>query len=104
MDRPEGAAVVVRRWNADATPEVLLLHRNAEGPGYDGDWAWTSPAGCRQPGEAVYPAALRELAEEAGLRGLDPWAIDLSGSWVRFAVDVEADTAVDLVDPEHDRY
>lgn len=104
LDRPEGAAVVVRRWTDDKHQEFLLLHRNAEGSDYEGDWAWTSPAGCRQPGEAVYPAALRELAEEAGLSGLDPWAVDLSGPWARFAVDVEADTEISLVDPEHDRY
>jgi 8-oxo-dGTP pyrophosphatase MutT (NUDIX family)/RimJ/RimL family protein N-acetyltransferase len=109
-DKPTGATVVVRRQGADGEPELLLLHRSAHGPDFEGDWAWTAPAGCRQPGEPVYPAALRELSEEAGLTGLSPWAVDLSSpratgaSWVVFAVDVAPDVPVNLVDPEHDRY
>ncbi len=114
-EEPRGSTVVVRRPAADArgpsghdeTPaalELLLLHRNAKGPDFEGDWAWTAPAGARQPGEAVFPAALRELREEAGLVERDVFALDLSGSWALFAVDVEAGTGVDLVDPEHDRY
>jgi aminoglycoside 6'-N-acetyltransferase len=103
-ERPTGSTVVVRRTGSSGEREVLLLHRSGHGPDFDGDWAWTSPAGCRQPGEAVYPAALRELAEEAGLDGPAPWAVDLSSSWALFAVDVPYDVSVNLVDPEHDRY
>lgn len=101
-DRPMGATVVVRRPGPDGI-EVLLLHRAINGVEFAGDWAWTAPAGCRQPGEAVYPAALRELAEEAGLVG-QPWAVDLSGQWAVFALDVPAGTDALLVDPEHDRH
>lgn len=110
LDDPPGCAVVVRRLGPAGHPEFLLLHRNAEGADYEGDWAWTSPAGCRQPGEAVYPSALRELAEEAGITGRLPWAVDMGrrsgggGSWAVFALDVQGDTEVELVDPEHDRY
>ncbi len=111
-DKPTGSTVIVRRHRTDGEPEFLLLHRNANGPDYEGDWAWTAPAGCRQPGEAVYPAALRELAEEAGITGVHPWAVDLAPSptrtgsshWALFAVDLPADADIDLVDPEHDRY
>src|SRR4051794_22883875 len=89
-DEPRGASVVVRRPAVgDAGMELLMLHRNANGPDFEGDWAWTSPAGARQPGEAVFPAALRELAEEAGLGGADVadvFALDLSGGWAVFGV------------------
>jgi aminoglycoside 6'-N-acetyltransferase len=109
-DDPVGVVVVVRRPAPNGEPEFLLLHRAHEGEEYAGDWAWTSPAGCRQPGEPVYSAALRELAEEAGLVGFKLWPVDLSWRvptgpvWALFALDVPEGTVVDLVDPEHDRF
>jgi len=102
-DHPHGSTIVVRRHRSERA-EFLLLHRNARGADYDGDWAWTSPAGARQPEEAVYPAALRELAEEAGIAGVDLWPIDLSARWAVWGLDVPADLTVELVDPEHDRF
>jgi len=102
-EHPTGSTIAVRRPGPRGV-ELLVLHRNANGPDYEGDWAWTGPAGCRQPGEAVYPAALRELAEEAGLEGLMPWAVDLSDRWAVFAIDVDPRVVVELRDPEHDRY
>jgi RimJ/RimL family protein N-acetyltransferase/8-oxo-dGTP pyrophosphatase MutT (NUDIX family) len=99
-DEPYGAGIVVRRGG-----EYLILHRAHHGPGYEGDWAWTPPSGCRQPGEAVLGAALRELAEESGIvaAAADLRALDLSGRWVRFGLDVTASTQA-RVDPEHDRF
>jgi RimJ/RimL family protein N-acetyltransferase len=102
-ENPRGAGVVVRRPGPDG-PEFLLLHRHHEGPAYEGDWAWTSPSGARQPGEPVLTGAIRELAEEAGLPGLDLRPIDLSGGWAVFAVQVGAATQAVIIDPEHDRF
>jgi 8-oxo-dGTP pyrophosphatase MutT (NUDIX family) len=99
-DEPTGCAVVVRR----ADGRFLVLHRAANGIDFEGDWAWTSPAGCRQPGEPVYAAALRELHEEAGIEGADVWAVDLSGRWALFATDEPDDLGVRLLDREHDRF
>jgi 8-oxo-dGTP pyrophosphatase MutT (NUDIX family)/RimJ/RimL family protein N-acetyltransferase len=104
-DQPYGAAIIVRRPAAsDSQAEYLVLHRAHRGPAYAGDWAWTPPSGSRQPGEAVLTAALRELAEETGLMAAsaDLRVLDLSGPWVRFALDVPAGTTA-RVDPEHDR-
>lgn len=102
-DNPRGTTIVVRRPAADGF-EYLLLHRSERGVGHEGDWAWTAPAGARQPGEAVLLSARRELTEEAGLEGFPLWPVDLSGTWAVFGCDVPAGTPVDLTDPEHDRY
>ena len=101
-DDPRGTTIVVRRPGT-AGWEYLLLHRAHEGPEYAGDWAWTCPAGCRLPGEPIEPAALRELAEESGIVDHAIWAVDLSGPWAVFSVEVEADQQVAL-DAEHDQF
>ncbi|MGH3482757.1 MAG: GNAT family N-acetyltransferase [Nocardioidaceae bacterium] len=100
-DDPAGSSVVVRRSGEDGW-EFLLLHRAHHGPDDEGDFAWTPPAGCRRPGEPVYAAAVRELAEESGITDL-PWAVDVAGLWATWALTVTADTPVRL-DAEHDRF
>jgi 8-oxo-dGTP pyrophosphatase MutT (NUDIX family) len=99
-EAPHGASVVVRRPDG----AVLLLHRAHHGPDFAGDWAWTPPAGSRQPGEPILPSTLRELAEEAGITSVTLRPVDLSGSWAHFATEVDQDTRVTLVDPEHDGF
>src|SRR4051794_18009308 len=103
-ENPRGCGVLVRRRTSSGEVEALVLHRAHNGPDYEGDWAWTSPAGARFPGEPVYTAALRELAEEAGITGMALAPQDLSAPWARFVVEVEPDREIELVDPEHDRF
>jgi aminoglycoside 6'-N-acetyltransferase len=100
-DDPIGSSVIVRRAVAGGW-EFLVLHRAHHGPDYEGDFAWTPPAGCRRPGEPVFDAAIRELAEESGIAAV-PWAVDLAGRWVTWGLTVPADTPVRL-DAEHDRF
>jgi 8-oxo-dGTP pyrophosphatase MutT (NUDIX family) len=97
-ERPYGATVVVRRGD-----DVLVLHRAHEGPGYDGDWAWTPPSGARLPGESPDECARRELREEAGL-DLEPRRVpSTAGDWVYYVADAPEDAEVTL-DAEHDAY
>jgi 8-oxo-dGTP pyrophosphatase MutT (NUDIX family) len=99
-DEPHGAAILARR-----SGEYLLLHRAHHGPGYQGDWAWTPPSGSRQPGESVLSAAVRELAEETAFLAApaDLRALDVSGPWAHFGLDVPMDARPKL-DAEHDRF
>lgn len=100
---PFGATVVVHRRTPSGL-ELLLLHRAHHGPAYEGDWAWTPPAGSRLPGEDILACAHRELAEEAGLRDVQLTRLPSSEEWAMYACEVDPDAVVDLVDPEHDRY
>jgi 8-oxo-dGTP pyrophosphatase MutT (NUDIX family) len=101
-DPPFGATIVVFRRAADG-PELLLLHRAHHGPEYEGDWAWTPPAGSRLPGEPIEACARRELLEETGL------ALDLTptecgtAEWCLYLAEATLDADV-LLDAEHDRY
>lgn len=72
---------------------------------YEGDWAWTPPAGARQPGERAASAATRELKEETGL------ALPLKVANVRpssedvavFVAHAPPESGI-VLDAEHDRF
>ena len=57
------AGGVIVRHGAVAEPEVLLIHRVRQDD-------WTFPKGKLEPGESYQACALREVAEETGLRCL----------------------------------
>lgn len=99
---PFGATIVVSCF-IDGHRHYLLLHRAHEGPEFDGDWAWTPPAGSRLPGEPVAACAVRELAEETGLSGALRTVRDCDTDWALFVLDFDAQPEVTL-DGEHDRY
>lgn len=99
---PYGATIVVFRRAGDAL-ELLMLHRAHHGPDYEGDWAWTPPAGSRLPGEPIEVCARRELLEESGLDlPLEPTACG-TAEWSVYVAEAPADAQVTL-DAEHDRY
>lgn len=100
---PYGASVIVYRRSP---AQLLLLHRAHYGPAFDGDWAWTPPAGSRQPGEDIDDCARRELAEEAGLSVATLAALPDANepNWHYYAHELAADAEVRLVDVEHDRF
>ena len=57
------AGGVIVRQTGDRDPEVLLIHRSRQDD-------WTFPKGKLEPGESYQACALREVAEETGLRCL----------------------------------
>ncbi|MGH3094305.1 MAG: NUDIX domain-containing protein [Gaiellaceae bacterium] len=102
-EKSHGASVVVWR-DIDGEREFLLLHRRAPGGAdFDGDWAWTPPAGARLPGESIDETARRELREETGLElrcratgpGEEEWAVYVAHASARAGV---------TLDEEHDRF
>lgn len=101
-ERPHGVTVVVFRPGPAGT-ELLMLHRVHQGPEYEGDWAWTPPAGARLPGEPVEECARRELLEESGLTlNLEPTDCGTEDWWVYLA-EAACDARV-VLDAEHDRF
>jgi 8-oxo-dGTP pyrophosphatase MutT (NUDIX family) len=101
-ESPRGVTIVVFRRRPDG-PELLMLHRAQLGADYEGDWAWTPPAGARLPGEPVDVAARRELLEETGL-GLQVGLTDCGDDdWSVYLAEASMDAEVTL-DDEHDRF
>ncbi|HET9897461.1 MAG TPA: NUDIX domain-containing protein [Streptosporangiaceae bacterium] len=102
-DRPHGATIIV----ASRSPSgwrYVLLHRAHHGPAWDGDWAWTPPAGSRKPGEPILACAIRELHEESGLEA-DPAPVRIDGTdWALFALEVPWETQIAVDGTEHDRF
>jgi 8-oxo-dGTP pyrophosphatase MutT (NUDIX family) len=89
-----GAMVVVYRRTPHNGIEVLMLHRAGRGPAYEGDWAWTPPAGRREPGETVTACARRELLEETSLE-LAPRPIGAGiVGWPVYVAEAAADVRV----------
>lgn len=104
-DRPYAVAIVVWR-NARGSTEFLLLHRLAPGGAdFEGEWAWTPPAGARQPREAPDAAAARELREGIGLLlPLTPLPeASASDEVALYVVEAPLDAEV-VLDDEHDRF
>lgn len=82
-----------------------MTDRRAPVQAYEGEWAWTPPAGARQPGETPHAAAARELKEEIGLAlPLKPLP-DASASEdvALYAAEAPLDAEV-VIDDEHDRF
>ena len=75
------ASVILLRGGVVATLEVLLARRNPASRFMGG--AWVFPGGALEPGdETLRSAAVREVAEEAGLELPDPAALIPFSRWI----------------------
>jgi 8-oxo-dGTP pyrophosphatase MutT (NUDIX family) len=78
------ATVILLRGAADAL-EVLLVRRNPEARFMGGAWVFPGGAVDRSEGEgqaALRAAAMREVAEEAGIELTDPDSLVLFSRWI----------------------
>jgi 8-oxo-dGTP pyrophosphatase MutT (NUDIX family) len=100
---PHGATVVVGSRSPDGW-RYVLLHRGHRGPDWEGDWAWTPPAGSRKPGEDVAACATRELLEETGLRASPRPVLAAGTGWAVFVLEVPWGTQITADGAEHDRF
>jgi 8-oxo-dGTP pyrophosphatase MutT (NUDIX family) len=101
-ERPHGATIVVAA-RSPAGWRYLLLHRGHHGPGWEGDWAWTPPAGSRKPGEGIAACATRELQEESGLRAEPRAVVTADVVWAVFGLEITWGTTIIVDGTEHDR-
>lgn len=101
-DPPFGASIIVYRRTGDQV-EFLILHRAHHGIAYEGDWAWTPPAGARWPGEPPHQAAQRELKEETGLETPIQPTNHGTADWLVYQAEIPPTVPITL-DAEHDRY
>jgi 8-oxo-dGTP pyrophosphatase MutT (NUDIX family) len=91
----QAATVIVLRGGAEVL-EVLLVRRNPDARFMGG--AWVFPGGAVDPDEDHRVAAVREVAEEAGITLPDPAALHLFSRWITPAqVKIRFDTLFFLV-------
>lgn len=100
---PHGATVIVASKSPDGW-RYLVMHRTHHGPDFEGDWAWTPPAGARLPGEDISVCAARELQEESGLCGTPKPLVVENVEWAVFELVIPWGTTVAVDGLEHDRY
>lgn len=74
--------MILLREPAGATgpAELLLVQRNPQARFMGGFWVF--PGGALNAGEEHRAAAVRELAEEAGIAGVDPGALVAYARWI----------------------
>ncbi|HET6508450.1 MAG TPA: NUDIX hydrolase [Baekduia sp.] len=85
VTEPRQAATVILLRGGERTLEVLLVQRNPEQRFMGGAWVFPGGAVDRSEGEgddAHRAAAVRELAEEAAVEGLDPASLVRFSRWI----------------------
>jgi len=77
---PRQSASVILVRDDPGGPELLLVQRNPQQRFMGGFWVF--PGGAVDDAESHRATAIRELAEEAGVAGIDPEALVLYARWI----------------------
>ncbi len=77
---PRQSASLVLLRDGERDPELLLVRRNPAARFMGGFWVF--PGGAVDPGEDHRAAAVRELAEEAGIANVEPEALVAYSRWI----------------------
>ena len=77
---PRQSASLVLLRDGERDPELLLVRRNPAARFMGGFWVF--PGGAVDPGEDHRTAAVRELAEEAGIANVEPEALVAYSRWI----------------------
>lgn len=89
--RPRQSASLILVRDGDPGVELLLVRRNPKQRFMGGFWVF--PGGAVEAGESHRVTAVRELAEEAGVTGVDPQALVPYSRWITpEAIQVRFDT------------
>jgi 8-oxo-dGTP pyrophosphatase MutT (NUDIX family) len=89
--RPRQSASLILVRDGDPGVELLLVRRNPKQRFMGGFWVF--PGGAVEAGESHRATAVRELAEEAGVTGVDPQALVPYSRWITpEAIQVRFDT------------
>ena len=77
---PRQSASLILLRDGERDPELLLVRRNPAARFMGGFWVF--PGGAADPGEDHRTAAVRELAEEAGITNVEPEALVEYSRWI----------------------
>ena len=101
-ENPTAVAIVIWR-RAAGRREFLILHRHHGGPEWEGDWAWTPPAGARRPDEARASPPLASCGKRPASSSRSSRSPHETDAVALFVAEAHRGAKI-VLDAEHDRF